>query len=93
MAISKQCVSIDEIPGTLIRHIGEDIKKLSTVYTHLDLHLQAYKVQLTQELMPNDHLQLREFVKWIIGHQQVDPDFCRRIILTDEAHFKLGWLY
>ncbi|CAH1959522.1 unnamed protein product [Acanthoscelides obtectus] len=29
------------------------------------------------------------FVEWIIEHQQMDPDFSSKIILSDEAHFHL----
>lgn len=32
---------------------------------HKDLSLKAYKVQLTQELKPTDHLKRREFVNFI----------------------------
>jgi hypothetical protein len=31
-----------------------------------DLHLHAYKIQLTQELKPTDHVQRREFVNCVL---------------------------
>ncbi|KZC14885.1 hypothetical protein WN55_07749, partial [Dufourea novaeangliae] len=54
-----------------------------------DLHLHAYKVQLTQELKPTDHAKPREFVEWIMEQQQVDAEFSNKIIFSDEAHFHL----
>ena len=67
-----------------------NFKKLSTAYTRKkDLCLRAYKIQLTQQLKPNDHEQRREFVKWIINHQKMDAGFSSKIILNDEAHFHL----
>lgn len=39
---------------------------LSTAY--------AYKIQLSQQLKPNDHVQRRNFVDCIIEHQEMDAD-------------------
>lgn len=84
--------SVGENPRTSIRRRGQELQisrsSLQRILTE-DLRLHAYKVQLTQELKPNDHAQRREFVEWIIEHQQVDPDFSKKIILSDEAHFHL----
>ena len=60
---------------------------LYNVYITKDLCLHAYKIQLIQQLKPNDHEQRREFVKWIINHQKMDAGFSSKIILNDEAHF------
>ncbi|CAK9813004.1 hypothetical protein ANTPLA_LOCUS7629 [Anthophora plagiata] len=83
--------SIAESPGTSIRHRAQelDISKssLQRILTK-DLHLHAYKVQLTQKLKPTDHAQRREFVEWIM-EQQVYADFSSKIIFSDEAHFHL----
>jgi hypothetical protein len=54
-----------------------------------DLHLHAYKIQLTQELKPTDHVQRREFVNWVLENQNVDGNFSMKIIFSDEAHFQL----
>ena len=45
--------------------------------------LHAFKIQLVQQLKPNDHTQRREFVEWIIEHQQVDADFSSKVMLND----------
>ena len=62
---------------------------LYNVYITKDLCLHAYKIQLTQQLKPNDHEERREFVKWIINHQKVNASFSSKIILRNEAYFHL----
>lgn len=57
---------------------------------HKDLGLKAYKVQLTQQLMPTDHQQRRVFAEWVIEMHQANQEFHRQIIMSDEAHFNLG---
>ena len=59
------------------------------MYITKDLCLHVYKIQLTQQLKPNDHEEQREFVEWIINHQKVDAGFSSKIILSNEAHFHL----
>jgi hypothetical protein len=54
-----------------------------------DLHLQVYKIQLTQEHKLTDFVQHREFVNWVLENQKVDGSFSRSIIFSDEAHFQL----
>lgn len=55
-----------------------------------DLHLHAYKVQLTQELKPADHGKRRQFCEWISRMEQENEGFAKRIIFSDEAHFHLN---
>ena len=55
-----------------------------------DLGLFPYKVQLTQELKPNDHLHRRQFADWAREQLEIDSDFGKKIIFTDEAHFWLN---
>jgi hypothetical protein len=54
-----------------------------------DLHLHAYKIQLTQELKPTDHAHRREIVNWVLENQKVDRNFSKKIIFSDEAHSQL----
>jgi hypothetical protein len=65
--------SVAECPGTSIRHRSQklDITR-STMQRTLtkDLHLHAYKIQLTQELKSTDRVQRREFVKCVLGDQR-----------------------
>src|SRR5215469_12205854 len=57
---------------------------------HKDLHLHAYKVQLTQELKPLDHLKRRQWSEWWQEMATVDDQFSKKIIFSDEAHFHLS---
>jgi hypothetical protein len=85
--------SVAESPGTSLRHRSQqlDIPR-STMQQRIltkDLHLHAYKIQLTQEFKPTDHVQRREFVNWVLENQKVDCNFSKKIIFSDEAHFQL----
>jgi len=88
--------SVADSPGTSIRHRSKQIDiPRSTMQRILtkDLHLHDYKIQLTQELQPTDHVQCREFVNWVLENQKVDGNFSKKIIFSDEAHFQLDvWL-
>ncbi|GFT69609.1 transposable element Tcb2 transposase [Trichonephila clavipes] len=43
-----------------------------------------------QELKPNDHQARRRFVEWAQNEIAVVPDFHKRILFSDEAHFWLN---
>ena len=58
--------SVTENPRTSIRHRGQELNISRSSLQRIlrkDLHLHAYKVQLSQELKPTDHAQRREFVE------------------------------
>lgn len=55
-----------------------------------DLGVHAYKIALTQELKPNEHLLRRRFTDWALEHFEMDPEFHKKIIFSDEAHFWLN---
>ena len=85
--------SVEEDPKTSIRHRSQQLNiKPSTLFNilHRDLHLKAYKIQLTQELKPTDHALRRQFVSWAIEKQEENENFFNKIIFTDEAHFQLN---
>jgi len=52
-----------------------------------DLGLHPYKIQLTQELKVNDQKQCRVFADWILEQLEVNLNFTKQIIFSDEAHF------
>ncbi|KAL4125925.1 hypothetical protein QTP88_010162 [Uroleucon formosanum] len=70
------------------QQLGIGISSLQRILKN-DLHLHAYKIQLTQELKPADHTKRREFVNWILTNQR-PIDFVKKIIFSDEAHFHLS---
>ncbi|GFT18322.1 DUF4817 domain-containing protein [Trichonephila clavipes] len=85
--------SIEEEPNESIRHRAQELDMCpSTLWKILrkDLGLCAYKIQLVQELKPNDHQARRRFVEWAQNEIAVVPDFHKRILFSDEAHFWLN---
>ena len=85
--------SVNENPRQSIPRRAQEVglSRMSTWrILHYDLHLHPYKVQLTQELKPNDHRLRREFANWALEHLEGDPDFGKKIIFSDEAHFWLS---
>ena len=67
--IAAVSASVDESPSTSIRHRAQQLNisrcSVQRILTK-DLHLHAYKIQLTQELHPEYHAQHRTFSNWIL---------------------------
>ena len=56
-----------------------------------DLHLHAYKMQLTQKLKPADHGKRRQFVQCVMEQSEVNENFSKKkVFFYDEAHFHLN---
>ncbi|XP_073832543.1 uncharacterized protein [Musca autumnalis] len=55
-----------------------------------DLGVKPYKIQLVQELKPNDLPQRRIFSEWALEKLAENPLFYRQILFSDEAHFWLN---
>lgn len=91
--IARVSDSVREEPTTSIRRRSQQLTlSYGTTQRILtkDLHLKAYKIQLTQELKETDHQKRRTFVNWVLENTEVDADFCKKIVLSDEAHFHLN---
>jgi len=56
---------------------------------HKELGMKPYKVQLVQELKPNDHQVHFGFAQWAQQRLLEDDHFYQKIIFSDEAHFHL----
>lgn len=85
--------NVAESPDTSIRHRAQELNLSATTLHRIlkkDLSLHAYKIQLTQELKPADHLNRRTFADWVHEQRQIDEDFSQKIIFSDEAHFHLS---
>ncbi|GFY04016.1 DUF4817 domain-containing protein [Trichonephila clavipes] len=85
--------SIKEDPNESIRHRAQKLDlRPSTLWKILrkDLGLRAYKIQLLQELKPNDHQAKRRFVERAQNEIAVVPDFHKRVLFSDEALFWLN---
>ncbi|GFX04197.1 transposable element Tc3 transposase [Trichonephila clavipes] len=76
--MSPSAIELDLCPSTLWKFLRKD------------LGLSAYKIQLVQELKPNDHQARRIFVEWAQNEIAIVPDFHKRFLFSDEAHFWLN---
>lgn len=80
-------------PGTSTRHRSQQLNISRTSLRrilHKNLGLFAYKVQLSQQLKEHDHSLRHRFAVWALEQLELDNDFGRKIIFSDEAHFHLG---
>ncbi|XP_023173537.2 uncharacterized protein LOC111601262 [Drosophila hydei] len=66
-------------PSTLWKILRNDIKISKSV-----------KIQLVQELKPNDHRMRRQFAEWAKAQIDVDIEFPFKILFSDEANFWLN---
>ena len=84
------CESVRENPRRSISRCSQELG-LSAILTwwilRRGLGLHPYKIQLTQELKVNDHRQRRVFADWVLEQLEVNPNFAKQIIFSDEAHF------
>lgn len=55
-----------------------------------DLQYHPYKLQIVQELKPNDHLMRRQFCERILEKINEDDEFVNNLWMSDEAHFHLN---
>ena len=55
-----------------------------------DLSLHTFKIKLTQEPKPLDHLKRRNFYNWALAKLEENEEFHRKIIFSEEAHFWLN---
>lgn len=85
--------NVDESPDTSVRHRAQEFGMSPASLFKIikkDLHLYPYKIQMTQQLMENDHMRRREWCEKVLQHNNDDPDFWTKIIMSDEAHFDLA---
>ena len=85
--------SFAEDPEESIRRRSQQLGlSYGTTWTILrkDLCSKTYKIQLVQELKPDDHLKRHNFSRWALGKLAEDPHFGTQILFNDEAHFWLN---
>lgn len=73
---SRQIVRESGIPKTTVLRILRVMK------------YHPYHITLTQALTPNDMLERVRFCQWALQMIQLDPDFFRFVLFSDEATFK-----
>lgn len=90
---------MDDPPASLPRRSLESHISQASLYriVHEDLHLYAYRVQLTQELKERDHSERRYFffffkldVRTEGFPESWNPEVSHQIIFGDEADFTLN---
>ena len=73
--------SVSEDPNLSIRRRAQEFGLSQTSTWQIlckDLGLFPYKIQLTQKLKPNDHLQRRQFADWAREQLEIDSDFAKK---------------
>jgi transposase len=91
IAVVRDSVTLS--PGKSIRRRSQQLGIPTTSLhriLHKDLHMSAYKIQLTQHLQPPDHGRRRQFADWVVERLAADENFAKKIIFSDEAHFHLS---
>lgn len=58
------------------------------IFHHLKLH--PWKIQIVQQLKPNDYKLDQEFCEQLLAKTNVDANFIDNFLMSDEAHFHLN---
>ena len=75
--------SVTVNPGKSIRQRLQQLDISTTSWQqifHKNLHLQSYKIQLTQNLKPVDRGMRRQFADWVLDRLALDNNFLKQII-------------
>ena len=89
--IERVAVSITDNPKTSTRKRASQLTISQSTLCRIlkkDLKLKPYKIQLTQQLLPNDHHQRLGYSESFLRLCE-DATFIENIIFSDEAHFHL----
>ena len=82
--------SIQNEPNQLIPRRSQELSITQTTLWRIMreyLGLHAFKIKLTQELKPLNHLKRRNFSNWGLAKLKENEEFHRKIIFSDKAHF------
>ena len=88
--IAAVSASIKKEPNQSIPRRSQELGIAQTTLWRImrkDVSLHAFKIKLTQELKPFDHLKRRNFSNWALAKLEENEEFHRKIIFSDEAHF------
>lgn len=84
--------NVQNNPSTSFRRCAQELglqrTTLATI-SHKDLHLFSFKIQLTQELLLQDHLRRRTYANRTLRLAHGNPNLMKKI-MSDEAHFHLN---
>lgn len=85
--------SFERSPQKSVRQAARELRmKRSTVHKvlHQRLRLYAYKVQVVQEIKPDDRPKREEFACVMLDRIAADETFLSRVMFTDEATFHVS---
>ena len=85
--IAAVSASIQNEPNQSIPRRSQELGITQTTLWRImqkDLGLHAFKIKLTQELKPLDHLKPRNFSSWAQAKLEENEEFHRKIIFCDE---------
>ena len=91
--IAAVSASIQNEPNQSIPRRSQELGIAQTTLWRImqkDLGRHAFKIKLTQEKKPLDHLKRRNFPNWALAKLEENEEFHRKIISSDEAHFWLN---
>lgn len=80
---------VEEEPSTSTRRLERELHVPKTIVNEVlnEQLLHPYHVQKVQELLPTDPPMRLTFCQFIRNKRIRDPNFCRKILFTDEACF------
>ena len=93
--IAAVSASIQNEPNQSIPRRSQELGIAQTTLWRImrkDLGLHAFKIKLTRELKPLDHLKRRHFSNWALTKLEENEEFHRKIIFSDESSFLTQWL-
>ena len=91
--IAAVSASIQNEPNQSIPRRSQELGIAQTTLWRImrkDLGLHAFKIKLTHELKPLDHLKRRNVSNWARAKLEENEEFHRKIVLCDGAHFWLN---
>ena len=91
--IAAVSASIQNEPNQSISRRSQELGIAQTTLWRImqkDIALHAFKIKLTQELKPVNHLKRRSFFNWDLAKLEENEEFHGKIIFSDEAHFWLN---
>ena len=84
--------SVEEDPSTSTRRRSSrlGISRTSLQRMLHEMNMLPHKVQLVQQLQPNDHEKRLEYSRRFQDLAGGDPNFLQKLIMSDEAYFSLN---
>ena len=82
--------SVAKTPKTSIGHLPQQLPIARSTKRRIltnDFHLHAHKMQLTQELKPANHGKRRQFVQWVMDQSEVNANFSKKVIFSENCAF------